>query len=143
MMHIFDLMIMSAYRMLAHLQVHIVCRHTSCFQPSAIDAKQLTANQFFCLRLSQALMAASPEALSINEKLEVAQGHRSLLSSQLIDINKQIDDIKARIAYHENKANEHAEQLAYHRSEHDIQLALLDALEEQPIAQDRASCARG
>ena len=88
-------------------------------------------------------MAVSPGDLSINEKLEVAQRHRSLLSSQLIDINKQIDDIKARIAYHENKANEHAEQLAYHRSEHDIQLALLDALEEQPMAQDRASCARG
>ena len=31
MMHIFDLMIMSAYCMLAHLQVHIVCRHISYF----------------------------------------------------------------------------------------------------------------
>ena len=143
MMHIFDLMIMGAYRALAYLQVHIVCRHTSCFQPSAIGAQQFAVDQFSCLRLSQALMAASSEALSINEKLELAQGHRSLLSSQLIDINKQIDGIKARIAYYKDKANEHAEQFAYYRSEHNIQLALLDALEEQPIAQDRASCARG
>ena len=88
-------------------------------------------------------MAAPPGAVSINEKLKGAQGHCSLLSSQLIDIDRQIDDIKARIAYHKNKANEHAEQLAYHHSECDIQLALLDALEEQPIAQDRDSCARG
>ena len=88
-------------------------------------------------------MAASSEALSISEKLELAQGHRSLLSSQLIDINKQIDDIKAKIAYHKDKADEHAEQLAYHHSEYDIQLVLLDTLEEQPIALDGVSCARG
>ena len=88
-------------------------------------------------------MVASSEILSTNEKLEVAWGHRSLLSSQLIDIDKQIDGIKARIAYYKDKAEEHAEQFAYYRSEHNLQLALLDALEEQLIAQDRASCARG
>ena len=143
MIHIFDQMIMGAYRVLARQLVHTVCQHTSCFQPSTIGAQHFTVNPFSYLRLSQALMAVSPGNLSIDEKLEVAQRYRSLLSSQIIDINKQIDGIKARIAYYKDKANEHAEQFAYYRSEHNIQLALLDALEEQPIAQDRASCARG
>ena len=85
-------------------------------------------------------MAASSEVLSISEKLELAQGHHSILSSQLIDINKQIDDIKAKSTYHKDKADEHAELLAYHHSEYGIQLVLLDTREEQPIALDGVSC---
>ena len=141
MMHIFDLMIVSAYRVLAYLQVHFAYRHTSCFQPSAISAQQFAVDQFSCLRLSQGIMAASTEALSINEELELVQGYRSLLSSQLVDINKQIDDIKAKIAYHKGKADEHAELLGYHHSECGVQLVLLDMLEGLPIAQSGTHCA--
>ena len=86
-------------------------------------------------------MEAPPRVLSINVKLELAQGYRSLLSSQLVDINKQIDDIKAKIAYHKGKADEHAELLGYHHSECGIQLVLLDMLEGLPIAQSGTHCA--